>query len=136
MAKKTKSPLNEVEIIRWRDGVIDATPLGSLDAHSRRALADSRLRALALALKVDRTSHRANDPDDAELLAYLLEMLPEQRRRKVEMAVRGNARAFGHLMRWVRRGAWQPAVGGDAAQRRGVFRPAIAGDCRTRRRDS
>lgn len=98
MAKNTKNSLDEVEIIRRRDGVVGATPLGPLDAHARRELTDSRLRALALSLSIDQTSHDADDPDDTELLAYLLEMLPEQRRREVEIAIRGNARAFGRLM--------------------------------------
>ena len=98
MAKSPKNPLDEVEIIRRRDGVADTTPDGQLNGHVRRALADSRLRALAMALNVEQTSHDADGPDDAELLAYLLDMLPEQRRNELEIAFRGNARTFGRLM--------------------------------------
>jgi hypothetical protein len=96
MAKTTKSPLNEAEIIRRRDGVADTSK--PLDAPARRMLADARLRALALALDLDDRGQDGDYPDDTELLAYLLDTLPDQRRQEVELSVRGNARAFGRLV--------------------------------------
>jgi hypothetical protein len=98
MAKNTKNPLSEVEIVRRRDGVVDTTE--PLDASARRVLADARLRALALTLNINEVGQGGDYPDDAELLAYLLDTLPDQRRHEVELAVRGkgNARAFGRLV--------------------------------------
>jgi len=96
MAKNTKNQLNEVEIVRRRDGVVDTTE--PLDAPARRALADARLRALALTLNVNEISQGGDYPGDTELLAYLLDTLPEQRRHEVELAARRNARAFGRLV--------------------------------------
>jgi hypothetical protein len=96
MARNTKNPLSEVEIVRRRDAVVDTTE--PLDASARRVLADARLRALALTLNINEVGEGGDYPDDAELLAYLLDTLPDQRRHEVELAVRGNARAFGRLV--------------------------------------
>jgi hypothetical protein len=98
MAKKPHSGMNEEEIIRRRDGVTAAGSDEPLDSDAKRALADARLRALAFALSEQRQSAVADQTDDAELLAYLLDTLPEQRRMVLEEALRGNARAFGRLM--------------------------------------
>ena len=70
-----------------------------LDAGTKRALADARLRALAFALRSEqRPGAEADQINDTELLAYLLDTLPEQRRMALEEAVRGDARTFGQLM--------------------------------------
>ena len=99
MAKKPRSGIDEEEIIKRRDGVAAAAPDQPLDIDTRRALADTRLRALAFTLGTKRDSQaRAAEIGDADLLAYLLDMLPEDRRTALEEAFRGDAAAFGRLM--------------------------------------
>jgi hypothetical protein len=99
MARKPKSGLDEQEIIRRRDGVTGAASDEGLDGDAKRALADARLRALAFALSPERSGNaEADQTDDAELVAYLLDALPEQRRIALEEALRGNTRAFDRLM--------------------------------------
>ena len=99
MAKKPQDGMDEEEIIRRRDGVAGAASDEPLDADAKRALADARLRALAFALGSEqRPGAEADQTNDTELLAYLLDTLPEQRRMALEEAVRGNARTFGQLM--------------------------------------
>ena len=93
-----KDLFDEAEIIRRRDGAPDTTLNEQLDADARRALADARLRALAFALSASQTNPGTTDLDDTELLAYLLDTLPEDRRTAIELALRGNVRAFGRLM--------------------------------------
>jgi hypothetical protein len=99
MAKKPGTGMDEEEIIRRRDGVAGAPPDKPLDGEAKRALADARLRALAFALGSEQSQSALTDQtDDTELLAYLLDTLPEHRRMALEEALRGNARAFGRLM--------------------------------------
>jgi hypothetical protein len=125
MAKKPQGGMDEEEIIRRRDGVAGPTSDRPLDADAKRALADVRLRALAFALGTEQGTRTgadeaeaderlravafalgieqgsrtgADEADDSELLAYLLDMLPEQRRMALEEALRGNPGAFGRLM--------------------------------------
>jgi hypothetical protein len=99
MAKKPQSGLDEEEIIRRRDGVAGGASDEPLDANAKRALTDARLRALAFALRSEQRPRVGEDQaDDSELLAYLLDILPEQRRTALEEALRGNADAFGRLM--------------------------------------
>jgi hypothetical protein len=98
MAKKLQGGMDEEEIIRRRDGVAGAASGEPLDSDAKRALADARLRALAFALGSEEgSSAKADLTDDAELLAYLLDTLPEHRRIALEKDLRGNARAFGRL---------------------------------------
>jgi hypothetical protein len=103
MGKNIKNGFDEVEIIQRRDGAVDAKFVEPLSAHGRRALADARLLALALTLPAGqdagKTGRGADDPDDAELLAYLLDELPDPRHNKLERAIRGNAHTIGSLMR-------------------------------------
>ena len=69
------------------------------DASVRRALTDSRLRALALALGADQSGvSREEDLEDTELLAYLLDVLPQDRSLALDNVLRGDARVFGRLM--------------------------------------
>jgi hypothetical protein len=96
MAKKPQDGMDEEEIIRRRDGVGGAASDEPLDAGARRALADARLRALAFALGSEQSPRPG--ADDTELLAYLLDTLPEQRRLTLEGALRGDARMFGRLV--------------------------------------
>jgi hypothetical protein len=57
------------------------------------------LRALAFALGSEQSLRAgAEEIDDTERLAYLLDTLPKQRRMALEEALRGNVRAFGQLM--------------------------------------
>jgi hypothetical protein len=99
MAKKPRSGMDEEGIIRRRDGVASAPPDEPLDSDAKRALADARLRALAFALGSEGSPSAPTDhADDTELLAYLLDTLPEHRRMALEETLRGNARAFGRLM--------------------------------------
>jgi hypothetical protein len=99
MPKSAKNRLNGVEIIKRRDGVAAIIVDEQLDAESCRALADARLRALAFALGTRRGSFTgAEDLQDAELLSYLLDILPEGRRMELETVFRGNARVFGRLV--------------------------------------
>jgi hypothetical protein len=99
MAKKPGTGMDEEEIIRRRDDVAGAPPDKPIDSETKRALADARLRALAFALGSEQSRNTpADQTDDAELLAYLLDTLPEHRRRALEETLRGNARAFGRLM--------------------------------------
>jgi hypothetical protein len=91
--------MDEEEIIRRRDGVIGAAHDEALDSDAKRALADARLRALAFALGSEESRNaEAGQTDDSELVAYLLDTLPEHRRMALEEALRGNARALGRLM--------------------------------------
>src|SRR5262245_16829220 len=98
MAKNPTNQLDEAEIIKRRDDVGGNLP-EPLDLTARRSLADARLRAFAFALGTER---RANDGpgelEDTELVAYLLDALPEDRRQVMEETLRGDARAFGRLM--------------------------------------
>jgi hypothetical protein len=99
MVKKPKSSIDEEAVIRRRDGVVGNASDELLDSNTKRALADARLRALAFALRSGESRRAAADEiEDAELVAYLLDSLPEQRRIALEQALRGNARAFGRLM--------------------------------------
>jgi hypothetical protein len=99
MAKKPQDSMDEEEIIRRRDGVAGPVSDEPFDADAKRALADARLRALAFALGTEHgVRARADETDDSELLAYLLDTLPEQRRMALEQALRGNPAAFGRLM--------------------------------------
>jgi hypothetical protein len=98
MAKKPEGDMDDEQIIRRRDGVPGASEV-PLDSAARRALADARLRALAFALRSEQNTRGGlGDIDDADLLAYLLDSLPEERRAALEDAVRGDSRAFGRLM--------------------------------------
>ena len=103
MADKPKNSIDEEAIIRRRDGAADAATHGAsdaLDADSRRALADARLRALAFALG-PQERHPAREPaghDDADLLAYLLDTIPADRRATLEDTLRGDAPAFERLV--------------------------------------
>jgi hypothetical protein len=91
--------MDEAEIIRRRDGVAAGASDEPLDSNARRALADARLRALAFSLIAEQgAGPEAREVDDTELLAYLLDILPEDRRIALEEVVRGDARAFGRLM--------------------------------------
>lgn len=99
MAKKPQSGMDEEEIIRRRDGIAGPASDDPLDADAKRALADARLRALAFALSSEQSPRAVTEEiDDTELLAYLLDALPEQRRIALEETLRGNPRAFGWLM--------------------------------------
>jgi hypothetical protein len=98
MAKKPTNIMDEEAIIRRRDGVADPASDTSLDADSRRALADARLRALAFALGDELSTAEPGEFDEADLLAYLLDTLPEDRLLMLDSALRGDARAFGRLM--------------------------------------
>jgi hypothetical protein len=99
MVKKPPSDTNEEEIIRRRDGIAGSASDKPLDADAKRALADARLRALAFALGSEQRPRAAADEiDDTELLAYLLDIVPEHRRTALEDVFRGNADAFGRLM--------------------------------------
>lgn len=98
MPKKPKK-LDDEEIIRRRDTDIDGASDERLDADARRALADARLRALAFALGSEQsTVDKKQAINDTDLLAYLLDTLPAERRLQLEQALRGDAHAFGRLM--------------------------------------
>jgi hypothetical protein len=102
MGKNIKNRFDEVAIIQRRDGADDASMYGALDAASRRALADARLLALALTLPASQGASQvgggADEPDDTELLAYLLDDLPDDRRNELEHLIRGNVLAIGRLI--------------------------------------
>jgi hypothetical protein len=99
MARNPRDLLDEEEIIRHRDDVPDVASDEPLSTEARRALADSRLRALAFALGAEQAAHAgAEEVADPELLAYLLESLPKERRVQLEVLLRGDAQAFGRLM--------------------------------------
>ena len=99
MAKKPQDGMDEESIIRRRDGVGGGASDEPLDTEAKRAMADARLRALAFALGSAQSPRvGAEELDDSELLAYLLDTLPEPRRTALEEALRGNADAFGRLM--------------------------------------
>lgn len=101
MAKNPKRGLSDEDIVRLRDDAAypgRAQALGSPEA--RRALAESRLRALAISL----TGTGAAQTDDRmlnddELLEYLLADMAEDRRRGLESRLRGNPRAFARLVK-------------------------------------
>lgn len=101
MAKDPKKGLSDADIVRLRDDAAfpdRAQALGSPEA--RRALAESRLRALAISLTgtgAAQTDDRI--PNDDELLEYLLADVDEDRRRGLESRLRGNPRAFARLMK-------------------------------------
>jgi hypothetical protein len=98
MVKSPKNIADEDAIIQRRDD-IGAASDKPLDAEARRALADARLRALAFALRVQQNAPAGcGETDDVELLEYLLDMLPADRRLALEEQLRGNAREFGRLM--------------------------------------
>src|SRR5262245_57500090 len=97
MAKHPKDEMDEEEIIRRRDELSDPTSDHPPDAKLRRALADARLRALAFALDPDQ-SRAKSSVEDTDLLAYLLDELPQEQRAKLEETLRGDQRAFGQLM--------------------------------------
>jgi hypothetical protein len=103
MGKNIKNGFDEVEIIQRRDMAVDARFIRQLNARGRRALADARLLALALTLPggqdASEAGRGADDPDDTELLAYLLDELPDPRRSEVESSIRGNPHAIGRLMK-------------------------------------
>lgn len=91
--------MDEEEIIRRRDGLSDAASDGPLGSDATRALADARLRALSFALKREQIPGAGREEtDDAELLAYLLDALPEARRTALEESLRGNAGVFVRLV--------------------------------------
>ena len=99
MVKKPGRGIDEAGIIRHRDGVADARSDIPLDSDARRALADARLRSLAFALNAEQSqSAKSEQPGDIELLAYLLDTLPEHQRIALERKLRGNVGAFGRLM--------------------------------------
>lgn len=99
MARKPESGMDEEAIIRRRDDVPGEAFDEPLDAFTRRALSDSRLRALAFALgDAEGQKQEAEQIGDSELIAYLLDTLPEQARIALEKSLHGNARAFGRLM--------------------------------------
>jgi hypothetical protein len=123
MGKNIKNGFDEVEIIQRRDGAVDAKFVGPLNARGRRALADARLLALALTLPAGQDAGKAgrgaDDPDETELLAYLLDDLSDARRNELERSIRGNARSIGRLMKL--RTALNPV-----ADKRGLHRPELA----------
>ncbi len=99
MAKDPKVASDEEEIIRRRDDVAYLPSDEPVTAETRRALADSRLRALAFSLSTDQSKRDgAHEIDDTELLRYLLDSLAPDRRVELEVILRGDARAFGRLM--------------------------------------
>lgn len=99
MAKTPKNNMDEEALIRRRDGVADQHSEQPLDSDTRRALADARLQALAFSLGAPRSATgEQREIEDAELLAYLLDLLPSDRRLLLEDAVRADAHAFGRLM--------------------------------------
>jgi hypothetical protein len=101
MAKDPKRGLSDEDIVRLRDDAAyagRAQVLGSPEA--RRALAESRLRALAITLTgKDASQPDPGVPNDEELLEYLLADIAEDRRRGLESRLRGNPRAFERLMK-------------------------------------
>jgi hypothetical protein len=124
MGKNIKNGFDEVEIIQRRDSAVDARFVRPLNARGRRALADARLLALALTLPTGPDAGKASrgvhdDPDDTEILAYLLDELSDTRRNELERSVRGNARAIGRLMKL--RTALNPV-----ADKRGLHRTELA----------
>ncbi|MBO0757881.1 MAG: hypothetical protein J2P54_18705, partial [Bradyrhizobiaceae bacterium] len=97
--KKSQSGDDDEQIIRLRDDVASAVPGEPLHSNARRALADARLRALAFSLGAEQdTQNGADKADDAELLAYLLDTLPQDRRMSLEQTLRGDAKAFERLI--------------------------------------
>src|SRR5262249_6946695 len=99
MPKSTKNRPDEAEIIKRRDGVADIIVDEQLNADSRRALADARLRALAFALGTHRGSFiAAEDLQDTEFLPSLFDFPPGARRVELETVSRGTARLFGRLV--------------------------------------
>jgi hypothetical protein len=99
MAKDPKNILDEEELIHRRDDVAYDSSADSLSTESRRALADARLRALAFALEAEPSRHGEDVKlDDSDLLAYLLDSLPPDRRLQLEGGARGDAALFGRLM--------------------------------------
>jgi hypothetical protein len=101
MAKTPKGGLSDEEIVRLRDDAAYTDRLVSLGVPgARRALAESRLRALAIALSgtVAAQPHPAV-PGDDELLEYLLADMPDYRRRELESRLRGSPLAFERLVK-------------------------------------
>jgi hypothetical protein len=99
MFKKPRGHMDDEQIIKRRDGVTVATSGEQLDPNARRALADARLRALAFALSAEQGPRDGEaKTDDADLLAYLLDVLPQDRRMQFEVALRGDAAAFARLI--------------------------------------
>lgn len=96
-ARKSQSGIDDEQIIRWRDDVASAAPGELPDSNARRALADARLRALAFSLAAEQDT-RNGAADDAQLLAYLLDTLPPDRRMTLERTLRGDAAAFERLI--------------------------------------
>jgi hypothetical protein len=101
MAKRPKGGLSDEDILSLRDDVAHPDRAQSLAVPgARRALAESRLRALAIALSGKGASqHHVDVPQDDELLEYLLADMPEDRHRELESQLRGNPRAFERLVK-------------------------------------
>jgi hypothetical protein len=98
ITKNPKTTMGDEEIIQRRDRV-DNSPHEPLDGEERRALADARLRALAFALKPDKSPVEGSSPiEEAELLDYLLDNLPPGQLDELEGRLRGNTALFRRLI--------------------------------------
>ena len=98
---KDQRILSDEDIVRLRDDAAYPDRVQALGSPQvRRALAEARLRALAISLSGKDSSHHENRaPNDDELLEYLLADMPEDRRRDIESRLRGNLIAFERLVK-------------------------------------
>lgn len=88
MAKTPQSPIDDEDIVQLRDGVVGEYSGRPLTSVKRRSLALARLRALAFAMASDPDQSQASlvpeQFEDNELLAYLLDTIPDTDVRALE----------------------------------------------------